>query len=529
MAGDGTTYSIDIATNAAGVEPAAASCARLAESLTGASSAAAQAAEAVKKGEASYKAAEAAANKAALALEKIGIAAQGASGPKLQGLLARQAEAAEKARAAAAAMNVEASALDKLKSAASKAEAAEKKLAKARGNGNLGKAASELAGLGGPLGAVASKTLGLADSFGDLKEALGSGKGAMAFAAVGAVALAAAIVAVGAAAVAGVGAVALWAVKLADKGGELKPLSAQLSKNFNKMFSGLKVKPVIGAFEKIVNLFDESTATSKAIKSVFNSMFQPLLDGITDFVPKMITAFIKFEILVLKGLIAIKPYGGVFQAIGLGLLIFVGVVALVVAAVVVAGVAMAAAFALLIALPFIIQANFKSMSDGISAAIGGAMDWVTGKVNGVIDFLKNLSLSSIGTNIIKGLADGLLLGGPQVLAAITGVVGGAIDGAKKLLKINSPSLVFAEIGESTGEGMVKGVDNTAGDVQGSMESMISPPIPAAGAAPSAKGSGGSTYQITINAAGGDGQSIAEALMRVLADLGAQAGTAVPSV
>jgi len=62
-----------------------------------------------------------------------------------------------------------------------------------------------------------------------------------------------------------------------------------------------------------------------------------------------------------------------------------------------------------------------------------------------------------------------------VLAAITGVVGGAISAAKKLLHISSPSRVFAEMGEQTGAGFSAGVDKSAGDAQDAMANMVAPP------------------------------------------------------
>ncbi len=525
MAGDGTTYDIDIKTNAAGVESAATACARLAESLTGASSAAEQAAAAVKAGEAAYKAAETGADKAAKALEKIGIAAQGASGAKLQNLLARQAEAAQRAQAASAAMHGEAAALDKLKASAAgataahaniskaldkaklAADAAKKAAAAAAGSGKVNEMGEAFGKLGGPIGTAGQKLFGAAEGFKKMQGSLGSTTGLLAAGAVGITAIAAAVLAVSAAAVVGIGSITLWAVKLADTEGKLGKLGERVKKNFTKLFSGLNIKPLLGELEKIADLFDEGTASANAIKVVFNSLFQPVVDGITSFVPKMIAAFIQFDILVLKALIAIKPWGGALEAIGIGFLALAAIIVAIGAIVVVGALAMVGAFGALLALPFVVKEGFDS----------------------VFGWLKSLSLSEIGTNIIKGLVDGLLLGGPQVLSAITGVVNGAIDGAKKLLKIASPSQVFAEIGQFTGEGMAKGVDASSGDVQGSLESMVTPPEAATGTAAASKGSSGATYQITIQAAGSDGESIAEALRRVLADLGAQAGTAVPSV
>ena len=146
-----------------------------------------------------------------------------------------------------------------------------------------------------------------------------------------------------------------------------------------------------------------------------------------------------------------------------------------------------------------------------------------------LDWLGTLTLEGIGTALIDGLVAGLKAGAGAVLGAITGIAGGAVDAAKKALGIASPSTIFAEIGMHTAAGMEQGVDSGAAAVAGSMEAMVEPPASAAPAAAAGGGGGsGAQYTITINAGGGDGASIADALRKLLADLGAQAGTEVPA-
>src|SRR5688572_4114151 len=117
MAGDGTSFAIDIDVEAGGVNAAASAVDSLAARLKDAGTAASQAAEAVKAGEAAYTQAEATANRAALAVEKIGLAADAQRGKleaamnagdaagaeraatKLQNLIERQVDAVKKAGA----------------------------------------------------------------------------------------------------------------------------------------------------------------------------------------------------------------------------------------------------------------------------------------------------------------------------------------------------------------------------------------------------------------------------------------------
>lgn len=67
---------------------------------------------------------------------------------------------------------------------------------------------------------------------------------------------------------------------------------------------------------------------------------------------------------------------------------------------------------------------------------------------------------SAGTDLIRGLINGIKNMAGSAIEAISGVVGGVINKAKSLLDINSPSRVFKEIGTFVGQGMAIGVSNT---------------------------------------------------------------------
>lgn len=620
---DGTSYEIDIDVGADGVEPAAAAVARLGEQLTAAGAAAATAAEAVKAGEAAYRLAESSADKAAKAVEKIGLAAEAQRG-KLQEALAvgdasgaeraavtiqklglRQAEAAQKAMAAKVALDAEAVALDRLKAASTGATATQAQLAKslegakkaataaqkaqaaAAGSGDLGKLKDALGQLGGPLGEVGGKAFGAAESLKKLFEAAGSAGPY--------VALAVAIVAITTALVAATVAITIWSVKLADTartqrlltegiagsveaGGELADTIRDLSKrvpqtneelrnmaadlaktglkgqaladaleesavkaatlkwgpdfkkqtisldklsqrfgdNIGAVFGKIDIEPLLEGLSKLVDLFDENSVTGKAMRAVFDSLFQPLVDGAANVIPKVIAGFIQLQIWILKALIFIKPFGStileVAQVIGVVLLTAL------------AGIALA----------FGIVAAAVAACWVIIITLGKAMQWITEAIIGVgksiADFFGSLDLSTMGSDLIAGLVSGLAGGGGAVVQALTGVVGGAIDAAKSLLGISSPSKVFAEIGANTAEGMAVGVEDTAGSVQGALEAMVAPPT-SDGAAPAqttaTATAGVVTYQISI-VGGGDAKSNLDAFTDWLESIGAQAGTAVPA-
>lgn len=569
MAESGTTFDIDLSgiKGAAAVTAAADGVDRLSSSLQSAVASATAAADAVTAGEAAYKAAEATANKAALAVEKIGLMADAQRGKlakaldagdaagvarataALDKLTARQTEATTKAAAAKVAMNAEAVALDKMRASAAQAAASQASVAKALDVAktkaaaatkaiqaaakpiNAGEAAGALGKLGGPLGSIGQKAFDAADAFKKMGSSLG-GAGPYVAVAVGIAAIVTGVLAVTAAAGAGIAAVTLWGVKLADTDGKIGKMADRLSKNVNKMFGGLKIKPLLGEMEKFVSLFDEGSASANAAKAIFESLFQPIVDGVTGVLPKLIAGFIQVEIQIMKGMIQLKHIwqewgdtillvakivGVVVLAAVVGLTVVIGVLAAGVAAMAVGfTVALAAIVALAAGLGWVISKVVE-----VGAAIYGGL-------KSAIDWLGGLSLSAIGDSLIQGLIDGILGGGAGVLKAITGIATGAIGAAKSLLGIASPSKVFAELGGYTAEGMSVGIDAGAADVQGSMESLVTPPdAPATSTSTTTSTTGGATYNITING-GGDAKSNVEAFRAWLVDMGAQAGAGVPA-
>lgn len=83
-------------------------------------------------------------------------------------------------------------------------------------------------------------------------------------------------------------------------------------------------------------------------------------------------------------------------------------------------------------------------------------------IESVINWFKELpgKIVEIGKNIITGLWDGITSMVSWIGDKISGFFGGIVDGVKGVLGIHSPSKVFAEIGEFTGEGFEKGLSSS---------------------------------------------------------------------
>lgn len=106
----------------------------------------------------------------------------------------------------------------------------------------------------------------------------------------------------------------------------------------------------------------------------------------------------------------------------------------------------------------------------ISTVIGWVSQFASNATSAATQFASNLidglasipgQVTSIGSNIIQGLVNGVTGAGGKLIDAVKGAVGDAIEGAKNLLGIHSPSRVFREIGQYTMQGAALGVDDDA--------------------------------------------------------------------
>lgn len=71
------------------------------------------------------------------------------------------------------------------------------------------------------------------------------------------------------------------------------------------------------------------------------------------------------------------------------------------------------------------------------------------------------TLGNIGSNIVQGLVNGVTGAAGKLVDAVKGAVDDAIQGAKNLLGIKSPSRVFRKIGQYVMQGAALGVDDDA--------------------------------------------------------------------
>ena len=115
--------------------------------------------------------------------------------------------------------------------------------------------------------------------------------------------------------------------------------------------------------------------------------------------------------------------------------------------------------------------NIASWLSGvISTVVGWVSQFASNATSAASQFASNLldglasipdQVISIGSDIIKGMVNGVTSAAGSLIDSVKGAVDDAIDGAKNLLGIHSPSRVFRKIGQYTMQGAALGVDDDA--------------------------------------------------------------------
>lgn len=114
-------------------------------------------------------------------------------------------------------------------------------------------------------------------------------------------------------------------------------------------------------------------------------------------------------------------------------------------------------------LPDLLQKGIElvaQMAAGLIQAIPGILKSAGELVSSIMDEIGETDWLGLGADIIAGIAKGIANAAGTILDAIGDVVGGALDWAKDLLGIESPSKVFRDaVGKYIPLGMAKGIDD----------------------------------------------------------------------
>jgi phage-related minor tail protein len=112
----------------------------------------------------------------------------------------------------------------------------------------------------------------------------------------------------------------------------------------------------------------------------------------------------------------------------------------------------------------ILQGDFKGAGENLRETFINTWQKIkslfSDLLKGIINTFKNIDWAQLGRDIINGIINGLKNAAQWLYNTISNIAGGVIDFAKGILGIESPSKVFAEIGEQINKGMALGIKAT---------------------------------------------------------------------
>jgi TP901 family phage tail tape measure protein len=124
----------------------------------------------------------------------------------------------------------------------------------------------------------------------------------------------------------------------------------------------------------------------------------------------------------------------------------------------------------------IVNAATTALTTAIGVTLVTIYEWFVEKFEAVKAFLSGIDLAALGAQIIQGLINGVKSMAGALIDAASGVVQSAIEAAKNLLGMHSPSRVFREIGQNTIEGFILGVLDMTSEITEAINKAFTGPV-----------------------------------------------------
>jgi len=259
----------------------------------------------------------------------------------------------------------------------------------------------------------------------------------------------------------------------------LEAQGARFQRNVQAWFPPSFAEPALQGLSILVGLFDQNTAAGRAMREAVCGVLDPIIGQAANAAYAVEAFVLGFLIGATKIYIAAKPaVSAIADLLGIDgsgweldsvldaaasagewLAIKIGEAAVglaVIVAVVAAGVVvfydfLASVYATGDAIGMLAGETAIAGLD-FAESIAGAVASAVGAVTGAV-----ASFVTAGADMVAGLVKGILSGSASVINAAKQIAQSAVDAAKSVLGIASPSKVFASIGDDTGAGFVQGV------------------------------------------------------------------------
>ena len=138
------------------------------------------------------------------------------------------------------------------------------------------------------------------------------------------------------------------------------------------------------------------------------------------------------------------------------------------------------------------SAALQKLLGFVGQMLSAGVSWITNVISGIVSMVENLTSTmanaassafssftadwaSIGSNIISGIVSGVTGAAQSLYDALKDIASSALDAAKSLLKIGSPSKLFRdEVGKWIPEGIAVGIDMNADAVDEAVADLANP-------------------------------------------------------
>jgi hypothetical protein len=307
---------------------------------------------------------------------------------------------------------------------------------------------------------------------------------------------------------------------------KLQMISARMSLDIRKLFSGVDPAPVIRAAEKFATMFSKTTSTGRVLSDIIGRVFNGLFGFleaaqpyVTAFAQGMIFGFLTVENAVLKARIGLLPFTNELESmVGKGQLLKVAFYggALVFGLLAVAATAAVAPFLLLgAAIEKVIglynewtgnTVTLKKVPKGATAGALPDAGKAATPATAATGLAGQAAGAAMGDGLVKGITDKM----GAATAAGAALAKAADTGVKTQAAIKSPSRVFRRAGGYMGEGVALGLKDSEDSVQKAAANSLVPDLDKApkGSAKAGK-AGGDGGGVTINFNGPVGGAVAD--------------------
>lgn len=263
--------------------------------------------------------------------------------------------------------------------------------------------------------------------------------------------------------------------------GKTADFSVQMQKlkdNVKNLFSDVDTGPFLGALQKVLKMFDSTTATGKAIKGILTGAMNGFFKAAANALPYVESFLIGVAMAALDMYIALKPSihaisealgfdgSGTEQglnnaaiagkAFGYAVTASVGAIVLTIRAVIGVCHGVSVAFN---AIKHAGSAVWSGMKSGLESVVGGFKK-VIGKIEAIGHGAVG-AMRSIGAALMGGLAGGIINNESAAVAAMNDASEKVAAASRAKFQQHSPSKVFHDIGENNMKGLGGGTERGA--------------------------------------------------------------------